>query len=82
MVAEEIYHIPHPAARRFEVWLGRILGQRPCNGCSQPLGNEPRKFLNHRMYHPDCFNKLQSFAQADGQGLGPVSIGDNETRGG
>lgn len=51
---EDDCYVPEPSVQRFEALLGKILGGRPCDGCGRPLGNVPRRMIDHRQYHPEC----------------------------
>lgn len=48
------YHTPEPSVRAFEAFLAKVLGKRPCDGCNRPLGNQPRRMLDCKQYHPAC----------------------------
>lgn len=54
-------YIPEPSVQTFEKALAQYIGKRPCDGCGKPLGNEPRKQHNKRQYHPQCWERIQSF---------------------
>jgi hypothetical protein len=48
-------YVPEPSVQMFEKFLGAILAQRPCDHCRQPLGSEPRKMIDKKQYHPQCW---------------------------
>jgi len=54
------YYIPDPSVTRFEQQLGRLLGLRLCNSCHKPLGNKPRRLVDRRQYHPECFAFIEA----------------------
>jgi hypothetical protein len=51
---EDGYYVPEPSVRAFEAFLAEAFGKRCCDGCKLPLGNEPRRMLDHKQYHPAC----------------------------
>lgn len=48
------YYIPEPSIRAIEAVLAEIIGRRRCDGCGKPLGNDPRRMLDRKQYHPGC----------------------------
>ena len=50
-------YVPEPSVRRFEIELGAHLGRRRCDGCGLQLGNDPRRMIDKKNYHPKCTTK-------------------------
>jgi hypothetical protein len=61
-------YVPEPSVAKFEQELGKLLAQRPCDGCGKPLGSEPRRQKNQKHYHPGCDEEIAE--KSDGTNKG------------